>query len=445
MKLLILLPLRFLRLNMTKIPSVSASLSNKLLALSVSLLLLSACSGDNDSVDTASSNTAASDTASSNTAASDTAASDNSSQESSSLAKSVKMGSALTESAEPKKVWSTLLVPAKEGRKRHLTGSTQAADAVAISFEVNGVISKMQVDLGQGFKKGDVLAELDTAVYELNVQQNTSSLGEAKAALVDAEQTFERNKTLRKQGLVSQAALDNAKATYDIALQRAEVAQSALSLAKENLSDTQLIAPYDGRVSARFVEPNQQVAPGTAVFPEGLISKVALLDQVDIVVLAVDPTKKLPATLTEIGARASVANAFPITITLNDNYPGLFPGMSAEVIMQIQSEFDVSDLYEVPFSAFTTDKDQPYIYLIKQDTSVEGEKTDGQERAHYKVKRINIDIKELKADTAIIKLLGEDTLIADEKTQRIVRTGINFLRDGQAVSIVENDTRIYNQ
>jgi RND family efflux transporter MFP subunit len=429
---------------MTKIPCVSASLSNKLLALSVSLLLLSACSGDNDSVDTASSNTAASD---------------NSSQESSSLAKSVEVSSALTESAEPKKVWSTLLVPAKEGRKRHLTGSTQAADAVAISFEVNGVISKMQVDLGQGFKKGDVLAELDTAVYELNVQQNTSSLGEAKAALVDAEQTFERNKTLRKQGLVSQAALDNAKATYDIALQRAEVAQSALSLAKENLSDTQLIAPYNGRVSARFVEPNQQVTPGTAIFniqgnaklevasaiPEGLISKVALLDQVDIVVLAVDPDKRLPATLTEIGARASVANAFPITITLNDNYPGLFPGMSAEVIMQIQSEFDVSDLYEVPFSAFTTDKDQPYIYLIKQDTSVEGEKTDGQERAHYKVKRINIDIKELKADTAIIKLLGEDTLVTDEKTQRIVRTGINFLRDGQAVSIVENDTRIYNQ
>jgi hypothetical protein len=119
--------------------------------------------------------------------------------------------------------------------------------------------------------------------------------------------------------------------------------------------------------------------------------------------------------------------------------------MSAEVIMQIQSEFDVSDLYEVPFSAFTTDKDQPYIYLIKQDTSAEGIETDGQERAHYKVKRVNIDIKELKADTAIIKLLGEDTLIADEKTQRIVRTGINFLRDGQAVSIVENDTRIYNQ
>jgi RND family efflux transporter MFP subunit len=150
----------------------------------------------------------------------------------------------MTKSELPKKVWTTKLLPASDVVKRHLTGTLQAADAVSISFEVTGVISAMYVDLGQSFNKGDVLAELDKAVYVLAVQQNQSALGEAIAALIDAKQTFERNKTLRRQGLVSQAAFDNALANFDIAKQRTEVAESSLAIATKNLSDTILIAPY---------------------------------------------------------------------------------------------------------------------------------------------------------------------------------------------------------
>ncbi|MBF7072055.1 efflux RND transporter periplasmic adaptor subunit [Glaciecola sp. MH2013] len=352
-----------------------------------------------------------------------------------------------------KKVWTTTLIPAAEGRKRHLTGSIQAADAVAVSFELSGVINKMHVDLGQSFEKGDVLAELDTAVYELSVAQSRSNLGEANAAFIDAEQTYNRNVTLREQGLVSQAALDNAKAAFDIAQQRVDVAQSALSLAQENLSDTRLIAPYDGRVSARFAEPSQQVSPGAPILniqgnaklevasalPEGLISKVTLFDPVDVIVLAINAKRRLPATLTEIGARATVANAFPITITLNDNYDGLYPGMSAEVILQVKSDFDIDGLYEVPFSAFTTDKNSPYIYVVESTPAAENDSSADQE---HRVRRVDIEILELKADSAIVKLLDEHS---PESNNIIVRTGLNFLRNGQAVSIVETETRIYNQ
>ncbi|MFB0912854.1 MAG: efflux RND transporter periplasmic adaptor subunit, partial [Glaciecola sp.] len=192
-----------------------------------------------------------------------------------------------------------------DGVKRHLTGTIQAADADYISFEVTGVISKMHVDLGQSFTKGDVLAELDNAVYLLAVQQSKSRLGEATAALVDSKQTFERNKSLRHQGLTSQASFDTALANFDIAEQRTEVAKSSLAIAQENLLDTVLVAPYSGRVSARFVEPSQQVTPGasvisiqgnanlevTAAIPEGLISKVALLDHVSVIVPSLSASK----------------------------------------------------------------------------------------------------------------------------------------------------------
>ncbi|MDT0627576.1 efflux RND transporter periplasmic adaptor subunit [Alteromonas sp. W364] len=346
-----------------------------------------------------------------------------------------------------KKVWSTVLVPASEGRKRHLTGTIQAADAVSISFEVTGVVAKMHVDLGQSFEQGQLLAELDTAVYVLAVKQNESNLGEAEAALTDAKQTFERNNTLRKQGLVAQAALDNAKASYDIAQQRVEVARSALALSKENLSDTKLHAPYAGRVSARMVEPSQQIVAGSSVLsiqgnaklevsaaiPEGLIGKVSLFDKVRVVVPSIDTKQSFPATLSEIGAQASVANAFPITVTFDENHQGFYPGMSAELILQVKSDYDNEALFDIPLSAFSTDGKESFIYLI--------EPTENQAN-DLKVHKTLIDIMELKSDSAVIRIQDQASLRAE---QRIVRTGLDFLRDKQRVSVVETETRIYNQ
>jgi len=397
-----------------------------------------------------------------------------------------------TKNQTPKKVWTTTLLAASDGVKRHLTGTIQAADAVSISFEVTGVISKMHVDLGQSFNKGDVLAELDNAVYLLAVQQNKSILGEATAALVDSKQTFERNKSLRQQGLISQASFDNALANFDIAEQRKEVAESSLAIAKENLSDTVLIAPYSGRVSARFVEPSQQVSPGNSVIsiqgnanlevnaaiPEGLISKVALLDQVKVIVPSLSASKTYPATLTEIGAQASIANAFPITITLNDNHIGFYPGMSAEIILSVSSLFTSDRYFEVPFSAFTTDKSGPYLYFVEMQGALQTDNKTQENIANkdtpispksinkdtpvntnkdtpVKTKSANrevtaiakkhyIEIIELKPDTVIIrfKQQPDSALLAES---RIVKTGLDFLRPDQVISVVETSTRIYNQ
>jgi RND family efflux transporter MFP subunit len=391
--------------------------------------------------------------------------------------------SSTTKSELPKKVWTTKLLTASDVVKRHLTGTLQAADAVSISFEVTGVISAMYVDLGQSFNKGDVLAELDKAVYVLAVQQNKSALGEATAALVDAKQTFERNKTLRRQGLVSQAAFDNALANFDIAKQRTEVAKSSLAIATENLSDTILVAPYSGRVSARFVEPSQQVSLGApvisiqgnanlevnAAIPEGWISKVSLFDQVSVIVPSLSASTTYPATLTEIGAQASIANAFPITITLNDNHTGFYPGMSAEIILSVSSLFTTDEYYEVPFSAFTTDKSGPYLYFVaiqptkltNTDTPVYTKSVNNELNAitnkdtpvytksvnnelNAIAKKYYIEIVELKPQTAIIKFKQQPD-IALLTELRIVKTGLDFLRPEQAISAVETSTQIYNQ
>jgi hypothetical protein len=187
-----------------------------------------------------------------------------------------------------------------------------------------------------------------------------------------------------------------------------------------------------------------------AAIPEGWISKVSLFDQVGVIVPSLSASTIYPATLTEIGAQASIANAFPITITLNDNHTGFYPGMSAEIILSVSSLFATDEYYEVPFSAFTTSKSGPYLYFVAiqspqladKDTSIYAKGVNNQ--LNTITKKYYIEIVELKPETAIIRFKQQPD-IALLTELRIVKTGLDFLRPEQAISVVETSTQIYNQ
>jgi hypothetical protein len=196
-----------------------------------------------------------------------------------------------------------------------------------------------------------------------------------------------------------------------------------------------------------MVEPSQQIVAGSpvlsiqgnaklevsAAIPEGLIGKVNLFDKVRVVVPSIDSKQTFPATLSEVGAQASVANAFPITVTFDENHQDFYPGMSAELILQVKSDYDNEALFDIPLSAFSTDGKESFIYLIKPTVNQVND---------LRVQKTFIDIMELKSDSAVIRIQDQPPLQAE---QRIVRTGLDFLRDKQRVSVVETETRIYNQ
>jgi len=344
---------------------------------------------------------------------------------------------------EPAKhVWAISLSSGSQKPERHLTGQLQAADTVPISFEVSGVVKSMQVNLGESFKQGDVLAQLDQSVYMLNVEQQRSALGESAAALAESQLNYQRNQTLRKQGLVSQAQVDNLKTSYDIAVKRVNVAQSRLDLALKNLSDTELVAPYDGRVSSRLVEPSQHVTPSVPVFeiqgnaklelsaaiPESLIGKVSLLDLVTVKVPSISGDRTYAAVLTEIGAQASLANAFPVTVTLKEFHPDFHPGMSAELVIQIASQTSNETTFIIPVNAYATDNQGNYVYVINQQNTLD---------------RVSINILETYRKEVLIRATS-DTLTMT-KGANIVRTGLSFLRPNQPVTIVDSSVSIYNE
>lgn len=168
------------------------------------------------------------------------------------------------------------------------TGTINAVITVQVGSQVSGTISKLNVDFNSKVKKGQVIAQIDPALFEgvlsqakadyenakANLAVAVANTAKAKAAALQTKTDYERNLGLAKQGVISQQSLDLAKANADSA--RAQVAaalaqeqqaraqvqqkQAAVDVAQTNLDYTTIHAPIDGTVVARNVDVGQTVA-----------------------------------------------------------------------------------------------------------------------------------------------------------------------------------------
>ncbi len=339
--------------------------------------------------------------------------------------------------------------------QRHLTGKLQAADTTSLSFEVSGVVKKVYINLGESFKKGDLLAELDTELYMLTANQHSSLYSEARAARIEAKQSLERNLSLKQQSLVSQAVVDNSLAAFDIANERVNSALSAFQIANKNYSDTKLYAPYDGKVSQRLIEPSLQVTPQNlaftiqgnanlevnAVVPESLIGKIKLGEDVSLRIPALSDKQLYAGTLTEVGTQASVANAFPITITFNQSYSRLLPGMSAEILLPIrefsapsvlQASANNKSIFDIPLSAVASDEQGQYVQVIDTHDN------------NYLVRKLYIEIAQTLPQSILARLSNENSNETDNEIE-VVTAGVAFITNNQRVMPLNKIQQIYNQ
>jgi HlyD family secretion protein len=156
------------------------------------------------------------------------------------------------------------------------TGKIQGLNTVEVGAEVTGKVLRVLVDYNDLVKKGQVLAEIDpeqlrAAVEEARAQVLTSTAGirNAEATLLETRQARDRAEEQAKQGLVSQKDLETARAAAaraeaSLASSKASTSLAAASLnsAQSRLAKTKIVAPIDGIVLARAVEPGQTVTAG---------------------------------------------------------------------------------------------------------------------------------------------------------------------------------------
>jgi HlyD family secretion protein len=168
------------------------------------------------------------------------------------------------------------------------TGTLQAVRTVQVGSQVSGSIAWLGADFNSIVRKGQIIAKLDPALLESQVEQARANLGQARAnlakagsdldrsrvELVDAQQKYARAKELTARSLLPQSDLDAATVAVDsaqasLASQEAAVAQAQAGVSQSqasvnqnevNLEHTIITAPIDGIVIQRSVDVGQTVA-----------------------------------------------------------------------------------------------------------------------------------------------------------------------------------------
>ena len=183
------------------------------------------------------------------------------------------------------------------------TGTLQPLTQVDISSQLSGVVRSVSVEENQQVRKGEVLAALDTAKLEVQIERAQASAKGAAASVEDArvtlaenEKALQRAAELTKRGMATDQSLEAATATRDrskAALDSAEanlaIANADLKSEQTDLANSTIYAPIDGIVLTRSVDPGQTVAsslqaPVLFVIAADLrnMELVAAVDEADI-------------------------------------------------------------------------------------------------------------------------------------------------------------------
>jgi HlyD family secretion protein len=227
------------------------------------------------------------------------------------------------------------------------TGTINAVITVQVGSQVSGTIAKLNVDFNSRVHKGDVVAQIDPALFQGALLQASADLDNAKANLAAAKANVEKARAtslqtkadydraaeLTKDKIMSQQQLDLAKANYDsanasargavanVTQAEAQVSQkaAALTVAQTNLNYTVIRSPIDGTVVARNVDVGQTVA--------------ASLQAPTIFTIAQDLTKMQVYTKTDESDVGSIKVGRPVTFKVDAFPKDTFRGVVSQIRM----------------------------------------------------------------------------------------------------------------
>jgi RND family efflux transporter MFP subunit len=156
----------------------------------------------------------------------------------------------------------------------HFTGQTAATLNVDLVARVAGFLREVNFIDGAEVKQGDVLFLVEPDPYEAQVALAQSTIDQHQAQLKSAEAEFERQQTLQKDAVSTQANYDKALANRDSERASVAEAQANLKTAQINLAYTKIEAPFSGRIGRHLVDPGDLVGAGSP-------TKLATLSQID--------------------------------------------------------------------------------------------------------------------------------------------------------------------
>ncbi|GJQ32292.1 MAG: MexH family multidrug efflux RND transporter periplasmic adaptor subunit [Ignavibacteriaceae bacterium] len=320
----------------------------------------------------------------------------------------------MAQNVQTKKM-STVPVSAVEAKfetidkKLSQVGTVFADKEVAVVSEAPGLIKAVYCDVGDQVKAGQMLFKVDDELKLANLKLR-------EADLENSRKNLERYEALFKEGSATEAQLDG----YRLAFKAAE---AQLTIARRQVEDTRIKAPFSGVVTARMVNLGSNVNPGTVVVnlvDVGSLRVKLSITEKDVFMLKtgdkatitsdVFPDKTFNAKIKSIGVKGDETHSFPIELVMLNNR-SLKAGMNVDV------EFDKQINREsivIPRIAILGSSSDAVVFVVEKNVSKKRSVTTGMESG------TNIEILSgLKAGDLV------------------VTSGQVNLKDGSQVSIVK--------
>ncbi|MFO1371459.1 MAG: MdtA/MuxA family multidrug efflux RND transporter periplasmic adaptor subunit [Candidatus Competibacteraceae bacterium] len=268
-------------------------------------------------------------------------------------------------------------------------GTVTSLNTVTIRSRVDGQLQRVLFREGQTVKAGDVLAEIDSRPFQVQLTQAEGQMARDQALLKNAQADVARYRPLLTQGSITKQQLDTQEALvrqYEGAVQND---QGQIDSAKLQLDYSRITAPISGRLGLRQVDPGNivhasdqsglvvitQLQPIAVVFsiPEGNLPMVMLRLRTGEI-LPVDAYDREGKTQLATGTLTTVDNLIDTatgTIKLKAQFANedavLFPNQFVNVRMRVDT---IRGTLVVPSSAIQRGTPGTFVYVVKEDQTV---------------------------------------------------------------------------
>lgn len=271
--------------------------------------------------------------------------------------------------AEPRPAAIEAVRGASSGGRRY-PATVRAAKEAPLSFRVAGPLVAVPVQPGDRVRRGDLLMEIDRRDYDDAIRVLEAQLAGARAALEKARLDLERARPLLAEGVIAQAAFDGAVSAHDTSAASVRDIEGRLRIARHQLADVRLLAPFDGIVAAKTVDNHEMVAAGQVVLtlldissldvraevPEDeMVRKDLVPGREALVAFSALPGRTFAARLKEWSAAPDrVTRTYAVTFSLAAPSEGqVLPGMTGELLWQAAGDGRLS----VPVGALFSDEE----------------------------------------------------------------------------------------
>ncbi len=268
-------------------------------------------------------------------------------------------------------------------------GSVTAFNTANIKSRVDGQIMKVNFREGQEVRQGELLIEIDSRPFQVQVEQLQAQLFKDQAQLRDAKLNLERYTALIPSGSIAQQQVDTQKALVDQLDGTVRNDQAQIDSAKLNIAYCHITAPFGGRIGLRQVDPGNivhasdanpmliltQLQPIAVIFtlPEDVLPKVA--QQMRRGTLQVDAFSRDDQTKLASGKLLTIDNQIdPTTGTAKlkavfDNrddrlWPNQF--VNADLLVETRKNSTV-----IPTAAILRGPQGTYVYAVNPDKTVQ--------------------------------------------------------------------------